>query len=86
MAILSKLPPIKLCPPPTHHFYLFGYTAWKSSPKAIIFFNMKNIFYKIFMLDLDPEPGLEIIRMMSSTLEKINSSQGKKYLSRLTVI
>lgn len=35
---------------------------------------MKNIFYKIFILDLDPEPGLEIIRMMSSTLEKINSS------------
>ena len=76
MAIVSKLPPIKLCPPPTHHFYLFGYTAWKSSPKAIIFFNMKNIFYKIFMLDLDPEPGLEIIRMMSSTLEKFFS--GKK--------
>lgn len=38
------------------------------------------------MLDLDPEPGLEIIRMMSSTLKKINSSQGKKYLSKLTVI
>ena len=74
MAILSKLPPYQTVPPPPHHFYLFGYTAWKSSPKAIIFFNMKNIFYKIFMLDLDPEPGLEIIRMMSSTLEKINSS------------
>ena len=77
MAILSKLPPIKLCPP-THHFYLFGYTAWKSSPKAIIFFNMKNIFYKNYMLDLDPEPGLEIIRMMSSTLEKNKFFSGKK--------
>lgn len=74
MAILIANYPLSNCAPPPHHFYLFGYTAWKSSPKAIIFFNMKNIFYKIFMLDLDPEPGLEIIRMMSSTLEKINSS------------
>ena len=39
---------------------------------------MKNIFYKIFMLDLDPEPGLEIIRMMSSTLEKNKFFSGKK--------
>lgn len=30
------------------------------------------------MLDLDPEPGLEIIRMMSSTLEKNKFFSGKK--------